>query len=441
MSRLIIPTDILNNLQKKLFSDGNEACAVLFGRAVFVNNQLARIVVYEAIYPEIQDYLTRTSTSAQLSPEFVATVGKRVKMTGQSAVFVHTHPFPFNEFSKIDDEGEKILASFLKGRNAGSIHAAMLITPETMLARVLGGKSPLKIFGVGQNFYFNPHSHVSQPKETFDRQIRVFGTEGQTVLESLRIAIVGLGGTGSIIAQQLAHLGVRDFTLFDPDTLEITNLNRVVGSTHDLVGKSKVEVAKQLILHVNPHASVETNEKSVLLNKVLKQLVNADIIFSCTDSHGSRALINQIAYQYLVPTIDMGVVISVADGKIEHIAARTQLLTPGEPCMVCGNILDPEEIRRDLLTDFERKNDSYILNYRESAPAVISLNSTIASMAITMFLNYVVGIPGEARFIHYNAITGNSRRVSYLAHPTCVVCSKDGSLGKADDWYLPGRDD
>lgn len=439
MSRLILPSTILQQLQGSLFQDENEACAILFGNAVYTEGGLARILVQELVEPSTSDYIEKSPIAAQLSPQFVATIGQRVRKTGESVVFVHSHPFPFNQFSKTDDEGERVLAEFLEGRAPGLTHAALLLTPEAMLARILGRETALKVTGIGPTFHFSASLSLGGVEETYDRQVRAFGEVGQKVISSLRVGIVGLGGTGSVIAQQLAHLGVRDFLLLDPDTLEETNLNRVVGATRERIGEPKVEVAKEMILRINPEASVEAKIKSVLQNSVLKQLVDTDFVFSCTDSHGSRALINQLAYQYYLPTIDMGVVIAVQEGKVEHVAARTQLLAPGQPCMTCGNILDAEEIRRDLLSDFERKNDPYILNATEPAPAVISLNSTIASMAITMFLSYVAGIPGNARFIQYNAITGISRPVIYSQHPTCIVCSRNGGLGKGDGWYLPGR--
>ncbi len=71
---------------------------------------------------------------------------------------------------------------------------------------------------------------------------------------------------------------------------------------------------------------------------------------SALDSHASRAVVGQAAYQYLVPAIDMGVSISVAEGLITHITGRVQLLAPGQPCLSCTGALDGEQIRRELLT-------------------------------------------------------------------------------------------
>ncbi len=159
--------------------------------------------------------------------------------------------------------------------------------------------------------------------------------------------------------------------LLDPDTVEETNLNRLVGATAKDLASAKVEVAKKLAQRINPDARVDARMESVLKAKSVMLLADTDFVFCCTDSHGSRAVLNQFAYQYLVPMIDMGVVIAVANETVTHVAARTQMLAPELACMVCANLLDPEEIRRDLLTDFERQADPYFLGDAQPAPAVI----------------------------------------------------------------------
>lgn len=439
MSRLVLPSELLENLRKSLFKDENESCAILIGRAVVKNGTLIRIVTRELIEPDSKSYDVKTPINVQINPQLIASLSQRVRKSGESLVFVHNHPFPLNEFSKVDDEGEAKLSDFFKQRTPNTIHASLLLTPEKSLARLLGEDKYLKVMGIGTELFYDTKDKTSLIDHLYNRQIRAFGKAGQKTLESLRIGIVGLGGTGSVVAQQLSHLGIKNFLLIDPDILEESNLNRVVGASRKDLGESKVSITRNLIKNINPEANVEVVKDSVLKNSIAELLVDTDFTFSCTDSHGSRAVLNQLAYQYLVPIIDMGVIIAVQTQKIENIAARTQLLAPGLACMVCGNLLDYEEVRRDLLSDFERKNDPYILNDIEPAPAVISINSTIASMAITMFLSCVAGIPGKARLINYNAITGASRSAFCSRHPTCVVCSSNGAFAKADEWKLPGR--
>jgi len=439
MSRLVLSSSIFKDIHQSLFRDENEACVILFGRSVILNGKLVRLVVRDLIVPLEIDYDIRTFTRVQLKSDFIATITKRARGTGESIIFVHSHPGSFDQFSKEDDDGEKILSDFLKNRTPNAIHASLLLTQNKFRARILGKKESLTVHVVGTELNKDSNFSENAGSSKYERQIRAFGKEGHEKLSSLTVAIVGLGGTGSIIAQQLAHLGVNKFHLVDPDVLEESNLNRVVGTTHLDLGKAKVDIIKRLICSVNPNAHVKVLKDSILKNSIARNLTDADFIFGCTDSHGSRAILNQLAYQYLVPTIDMGMVINVQNKKIEHIAARTQLLAPGLGCMVCGNLLDYEEVRRDLLTDFERKNDPYIPNETEPAPAVISLNCTISSMAITMFLSCVAGIPGNARLINYNAMTGVTRPAVCPTHPTCIVCSKNGSFAMADDYKLPGR--
>jgi hypothetical protein len=439
MSRLVLTSELLVELRAKLLESPKETCAILFGRAVKVNGRLERIVVREMQFLDDTDYLERSETSAQITPAIIALATQRARAKAESLIFVHTHPFALNEFSSIDGAGEQRLLEFLTRRTPGTIHAACLITPEVTIARLLGRKEPLEVVGVGSDLMWGENLPTNGHNSIFERQIRVFGEASQNRLQKISVGIVGVGGTGSIVLEQLAHLGVKRFLVIDPDVVERTNLNRLVGASEMDISKTKVETAASHAERINPNANVETIFGSVLLASVAQRLASTDFVFCCTDSHGSRAVLNQFAYQYLVPTIDMGVAIVADHGTISHIAGRVQMLAPGLGCLVCGNLLDPEAVRVDLLTDFERAADPYIIGIHEPAPAVISLNSTISSMAVTMFLSAVAAIPSRARLINYNGIKGTSRAALINRHPTCFVCSCRGALARADEWPLPAR--
>lgn len=439
MSRLVLPNYLLAKIRDTLLASEMETCAILFGRAVEENGRLLRLVIREAEFPTHDDYEERSETKARLKPTFVAAVAQRAKRSGESVVFVHSHPFGINDFSAVDDAGERALEEFLSERTPGLLHAAMLVTPATTVARILGLDARLRVFGVGETLTFDAGTDPGEPSDQFDRQIRMFGREGQERLKALRVGIVGLGGTGSIVAQQLAHLGIEDFLLLDPDQVEFTNLNRLVGARRADVGSPKVQIAKRMINEINPEAHVATYEESALLAPVATRLNDVDFVFGCTDSQGSRAVLNQLSYQFLLPMIDMGISIVAARGHVTHIAGRVNMLAAGLGCFVCGQLLDPEAVRVDLLTDFERVADPYVVGSREPVPAVISLNSIVASLAVTMFLDAVLAICANARFITYNGISGAVRPASVSPHPQCYVCSKQGAFAQAGAWPLPGR--
>ncbi len=135
----------------------------------------------------------------------------------------------------------------------------------------------------------------------------------------------------------------------------------------------------------------------------------------------------------------MGVSITAVDGVVRYITGRTQMLSPGIACLTCAELLDGAAVRRDLMSEEQLNADPYFIGLGEPQPAVISINSTVASLAVSMFLSAVAKIPGKARFQIYDGIGGTVRSAVVRANPVCVVCSPNGSLGKGDEWPLPVR--
>src|ERR1700682_4099730 len=96
--------------------------------------------------------------------------------------------------------------------------------------------------------------------ERFERQVLFLGEEGHARIRAARVGIVGLGGLGSHVAQQLIYLGVGHLTLIDPDPVDATNLNRLVGATVEdaRYARLKVDVAERVALLVDPLIEVTT---------------------------------------------------------------------------------------------------------------------------------------------------------------------------------------
>lgn len=444
MNEIRITSDDLASLRASLVGRSVEHCAVLLAAPAIGNGGAACLIVREIVLPGPGDFISQTAVFAQLSPTFVANVTKRAKTEKLQLVFVHSHLAPSPpHFSATDDEGEIVLAKFLLGRGIDGTHAAMVLSPGGVRARRLGTRHEMRVVSVGncRVIEFDPVISENVEIDQYDRQIRAFGASGQQVIQQLRVAIVGLGGTGSVLSQQLVHLGIRDFLLIDPDTLELTNLNRVVCAREEDVGRPKVDLARRYIEGFSSRAKVQSIVGDVCHASIAKELATADVIFGCTDSHGSRSVIQQVAYQFLIPCIDIGSTIATTSGEVTGIYGRVQLLSPGHGCLWCSNLLDPAEIRRDLMSDQERRLDPYILGAREPAPSVISLNSTVVSMAVSMFLNVVTDVPGEARHLIYDAQNVRLRSVAVKSKSDCFICSSRGVLARGDGQPLFARQD
>jgi molybdopterin/thiamine biosynthesis adenylyltransferase/proteasome lid subunit RPN8/RPN11 len=441
MNELVISESMLRDLRGALLVKEKESAAILLAEEVEGSKGKKRLLVREACIPTVADYAERTSIAAVLSPGFVAKVGGEARGTGSSLIFAHTHPAGPLEFSHTDRAGEQRLLPFLARRLPGRLHAALLLTPTGNLARSVGDGKEMAVIEVGQRRVCHaPGQGQTLVDERFDRQIRAFGAEGQAAIGQLTIGIVGLGGTGSVVAQQLAYLGVQSFILVDPDIVEATNLNRVVGAKPQDIGRPKVEVAKDHILSIAPRVHVEVMQDSILHDACSRRLAHAtDWLWGCTDSHGSRAVINKIAYQYLIPSIDMGVAIVAGAQGITHVTGRVQQLSPGRPCLLCHGLLDGEAVRRDFMSEADLAKDPYFLGAGVPQPAVISLNSTVASLGVTMFLSSVAGVPGGARHQMVNAITGQTRAIVAEPQLDCLVCSISNACARGDSWPLPTK--
>ncbi len=332
------------------------------------------------------------------------------------------------------------------GRAPSRPHAAMVLGREGFQARLRHSPTACEdvplVVEVGEQVRRHlDSSQESQVSGQFDRSARLFGSAGQATLQGLCVAIVGLGGTGSIVAQHFAYLGVGRLLLMDNDLVDLTSLNRLVGATERDVGRAKVDVIAHQILRISPRTKVTSIRGSALRKPDATPLLTVDFIICCTDTHGSRAVINQIAYQYLIPVIDVGVRIDAPAGQVKSVSGRVQMLAPGLACLVCQGLLDSEAVRRDLLSEEERRRDPYIVGAVEPQPSVISLNGTVSSLAVTMFLAATLGLPLQARHQIYLADRGVVRAVESSPLPDCVVCSLRGSLARGDLWTLPWRTD
>ena len=221
--------------------------------------------------------------------------------------------------------------------------------------------------------------------DTLNLQRQSFlGADSEIVFGRSHAALVGLGGGGSHIAQQLAHIGLGSFRLIDPDFIEDTNLNRLVGGTMEDVrlGTPKVNIAERVIKGVNPIAEVAKHMAD--WTEVTAELRDADVIFSCVDSIGCRNELEAFARRFLIPFIDIGMDVHESSGEFS-ISGQVVLSLPGKPCMRCMG----------LVTDEALAEEAARYGAAGGRPQVVWPNGTLASTAVGLFMRLVT--PWETR--------------------------------------------
>lgn len=444
--RLIFRVEDFQNLKQKLFLNSTlETAAVVFARAVPTVLGGWRLLAADVLHPADEDYRERTEIRISLTPEFVNRVFEKARSSGHSVFWTHTHPGGLLQPSSHDLAGEQVMVPRLRYHAPGIPHGRLIFADTGLHAALFlpdDTEVPLEVQSVGQSL--QQHTALeTQTGERFDRQILAFGEEGQHKLQQLRVAVVGAGGTGSLTLQQLAHLGVRHFYIFEPDLVDTSNLNRLVGASPEDVGRTKADVAQDMILRINPEATVTLFTGDVTRYMVNRHLLDCDFFMGCTDSHGSREVLSRISYQYHLPGIDMGVAIHLPQNPSQNLrmVGRVQMLAAGLPCLLCCEVLDPEQVRRDMQTELERKTDPYFMGEgtRVHQPAVISLNSTVAGLAVSMFLAATTGIPVQPRSQQVDFNRGLVRSTVTEPMPECPHCAAHLALGQGDEWQRPGR--
>ena len=262
-----------------------------------------------------------------------------------------------------------------------------------------------------------------QERIRYSRQSAFFGKEGQRKIRATRVAIVGLGGLGSHVAQQLAYLGVMHYTLIDEDDVSRSNLNRLIGATENDLDQKKVEVISRLIKRIQPDAEIIPIEKSLLSPGAFNAIPQADVIFGCVDDDGVRFVLLELCCVFKKPYLDIAT--DVPD--VNSFGGRLVFTGLGKGCTMCRGELDQREIQRFFATPDQRKEDDRIYGVEratldETGPSVVSLNGILGSVAVTEFIMYVTKLRPSCPFVVYQGKMGLLTKPTDPPTPNCYYC-------------------
>jgi len=307
-----------------------------------------------------------------------------------------------------------------------------------------------------------PDRHQTTAGARYDRQVRLFGTTGQTILAGSRIAIVGLGGVGSLLAELLARLGVGSFVLVDPDRVQPSNLPRLVDATDGdamtwmvaegrpqwmrrlgaALATRKIDLAARVIRRANGKARIERHFSSMEERTVVEALKTCDYIFMAADSHRARRLFNALVHQFLIPGVQLGTRIQAdpETGAIVNVHTAARLVTPTGGCLLCNQAVSPIRLREESMPKTMLAAQRYIDGDDASAPSVITLNALSASQAANDFLFYMTGITTRDAFqgtIQARPLDRRVRLVEPRSDQHCPDCGPRSRLARGDFAPIP----
>ena len=403
-------------------------------------------------------------TGVRITREFNTQILKTAVKQNLCIIHVHSHPFSLGHvaFSGIDDYSEAeettwlgkhfpqvIFGSIVMGQHSIAARVWNLANGQPQpveVSRILGCDFPLTIVNCGGE------SSLAQPPDAmFDRQVRAFGIQGQQCIANLKVGIVGLGGTGSLMAEGLARLGVRRFVLVDADRVDETNRNRLLGLTETDVRKRnfKVNLARREIRRVKSECEVCCIRVDAATAQATSDLKTCDLLVSATDNYYSRLFLQTVAQQYLIPLLNLGVIINTFEDKIIDAFGDVQLFLPDaeQPCLLCAGQINMEAVNQELASDDLKRlmtEQGYIRNAVVPDPAVRPLNGMTANLALELFHNLICSFTKPAFAVSYNMLRQSIEHYIYSKDQNCRICGKEGVTGLGDTrpltYYFDNRE-
>lgn len=239
------------------------------------------------------------------------------------------------------------------------------------------------------------------------------GIDGQERWLAGHALVIGAGGLGSPVSLYLAASGVGRITLCDPDTVDLTNLQRQIVHHTDSVGRPKVESARDTLARINPHAQVIALCEKLAGARLEALVADSDVVVDASDNFATRHAVNRACVKHGVPLVSGAAV--RFDGQVAVFDPRR----PDSPCYHClfPESAEHEEVQCSVMGVF--------------APLVGIIGAVQAAEALKVMA--AVGEPLVGRLQLLDARSMQWRSIRMPRDPGCPVCGGDRGRLEAGD--------
>jgi len=397
---------ILKDL-KRPHSFAYERVGFLYANTIVLQDE-TKIITFKEYEPvEDEHYIEDHSVGARIDANAIRHSMQKIYDDNCGGFHVHFHDHKGEPSMSPDDkEGLPGIIESFANVNRKQAHGILILSENSFyaLVRVNGVLQfivPEVIVAVKYPLTLNfSLQNTIATSKALDRQ-SFLGQHSTKVFENIAVGVVGLGGGGSHLIQQLTHLGVKRFTLFDFDRIEESNLNRLIGAyfTDVAAVTLKTEIAKRLILSICPDADVKIVNARWQDDAEALQL--CDVVLGCVDTFEDRSQLEAECRRYLIPYIDIGMDVNHTE-EGSQISGQVILSMPGQACMRCMGFLTEEKLAMEAAK----------YGNVGGRPQVVWPNGLLASSAIGVFTDLVTGWSGLNDRVVYIAYDGNTGLLS-----------------------------
>lgn len=408
-----------------------------------------RYLVREMDLPDDSEYANQNEVHVSLRAEYAARRAVRARDC-RAFLDVHSHPFSLEPAPSWTDQMNAVrqhealrvwrrglpLIRMIYGAG-GAVWAGIQHSPGGPVKPV----DDIEIAGPDKLIRVRPCNAALLPAtldRPFDLRTReVMGDAGVAALRQLRVAVIGLGGTGSVVARLLAGAGVGELCCIDGDVIEAHNAPRLWYYTADSESEPKAVVARREILRAFPDLRVEAVTEHFPASRAQRALSAASVVICCVDQRPVRYALACWCVKRLVPLVDVGCGGRKENGRMVALGYQVRLQAPGGPCLVC-NGLDTRDLEDPETTGMKRRM-RYIVGGEEVAGELAVLTTRAGADAVDVVLRYVTGyVPGvpthvRGEMLNFRTIDAGD---AYPSRAECSLCGTgpNSIRGTGENW-------
>jgi hypothetical protein len=427
-------------------ADGCEAVALaLCGRRAGEERHV--FIVREIVNVPYSVCSVRTPDRVTWPTEMVEPLIRKAYGEGQAIVKFHSHRADYRQFSSVDDQSDELLFSSVSSLlGDGLPHASVILLPDgTCIGRAVKDGVEFETLNsitvVGDDIVIWSEASTVPGPAFAKRSQQVFGKGTIARLRAMSAAVVGCSGTGSLVIEQLARMGIGRLILVDPDFVEEKNLNRIpnTGKEDVYLGKPKVFALASAIARMGLGQEVVALPLNLLTRRAVSEIAACDVVFGCTDGAEARHVLNRLATFYLLPYFDVGVRLDAdGSGGISNITGAVHYLQPGRSSLLSREVykmeqVEAEELRRTNPEIYRaRRDEGYLRGVDEDRPAVIPVNMFFSSLVVQEFLGRLHPFR-NAPNRSYSVVRGNLMEPYLVTEPDgdpCVLLRRH--IGRGD---------
>lgn len=233
----------------------------------------------------------------------------------------------------------------------------------------------------------------------YERQISIFGEEGQRKLKKAKVFIAGAGGLGSSISIYLTVAGIGKLRMVDNDIVALENLNRQILHRDNDIGKKKLESAEEKLKKMNFNVEVEVILETINIGNIDELVGDFDMIVDAMDNFATRYVLNKTALMRKIPLFH---------GAVHGFYGQATTIIPGKTA--CLRCIFPEVPP-------------------PTVPPVVGVTpGVVGCIQATEVIKYILGIGDllENRLLMWDGLNAVMDEVPLEKNPRCEDCGKEG---------------